>query len=107
MSSSSLVDGPVLALVEVRAAYGNRPALLEFFADAVQAARNFGGCLGVDILVRDDEPDEVTIVERWRSREHLLAYRSWRQESGTGSAGAGARFMAGPPEMTVYQIADA
>jgi quinol monooxygenase YgiN len=106
MSVKLSSDRPVVAIVEARARAGERASLLGFFADTVGAARGFEGCLGVDVLLSDDDADVVTLIERWASPAHLTAYRAWRQNSGTGAAGAGARFMTGPPTSRLFELTD-
>jgi quinol monooxygenase YgiN len=94
----------VVAIVKARAVVDQGAQLRDFFVTAVPAAQAFDGCVGIDVLLDANDEDCVTLVERWRSRGDLLAYREWRRQTGSGAAGAGAALMTCTPETVVYEV---
>jgi quinol monooxygenase YgiN len=66
--------------------------------------RAFAGCLGVEVLVDTKDPTRFVAVEQWESEEHDAAYRAWRAGDGQPTALAG--FLAAPPVLTKYTVAD-
>jgi quinol monooxygenase YgiN len=88
---------------------------LQLKADAVDTAhqvlhatlagtRAFPGCLGVTVLVDDQNPARVLIVERWESMDSDRAYRAWRATP-EGATELGA-VLGGRPELSHYTEAD-
>lgn len=55
------------------------------FQGILPDTRTFDGCLGVELLVSQDEPGHIVLVEKWESRAHHERYMSWRSESGSSS----------------------
>ena len=49
--------------------------------------RAFEGCLGVEVLVDQDDPAHVIFIERWESLEADAAYRVWRAGDGATELG--------------------
>jgi len=75
---------PVTVIVDVPV----KPELLEAtiakFHEVLPATRAFEGCLEVDLLQRQDDPNRVVLVEKWESRSDHELYMAWRKESKTG-----------------------
>lgn len=67
------------------------PAVLR---DILSDTRAFDGCLGVDVLVDNEDPAHFLVVEQWVSMEHDAAYRAWR--AGDGASGL-AELLTAPP----------
>jgi quinol monooxygenase YgiN len=53
-----------------------RAAYLEARVPILEHARQAPGCLDFSLSADPLDPGRVNVYERWRSREHLLAYRS-------------------------------
>jgi len=53
---------------------------LALLNEALVDTRAFAGNLGVDVLVSQDEPGLVRLIERWESREADNAYRAFRSQ---------------------------
>jgi quinol monooxygenase YgiN len=64
--------------------------------------RAFDGCLGVEVLIDNDDPTHIIAVEEWESEEHDAAYRAWR--AGDGQSGL-ASFLIAPPVLTKFTVA--
>ena len=62
------------------------------------------GCLGVTVLIDDNDPAHVVLVETWESPEADQAYRAWRATP-EGATELGS-IVAGPPKMAKYTVAD-
>ena len=46
--------------------------------ETLVATRKFPGCLDVTVLIDNDDPAHVVLLEKWESVDHDLAYRAWR-----------------------------
>ena len=68
--------------------------------------RAFDGCLGVDVLIDNDDPTHLIAVERWESEEHDAAYRAWRAGAGAGGPASLGAVLAAPPVLTKFTVAD-
>ena len=72
--------------------------------ETLEGTRAFPGCLGVTVLIDDNDPAHVVLVETWESIERDRAYRAWRATpEGATSLGS---IVAGPPKLTAYTVAD-
>ena len=65
--------------------------------------RAFDGCLGVEVLIDEDDPTRIVAVERWASAEHDAAYRAWRAGDGQTNLGA---FLAAAPVLSRFTATD-
>jgi quinol monooxygenase YgiN len=65
--------------------------------------RAFAGCLGVDVLIDNDDPTHLVAVERWASEEADAAYRAWRLGEGQTNL---ADYLAVPPVLTKFSFAE-
>jgi quinol monooxygenase YgiN len=63
-----------------------RPEMLDDFKASLPVilpdTRAREGCEWVTAHQNQDDPNEVTLVERWGSRAHYEAYLAWRVERG-------------------------
>jgi quinol monooxygenase YgiN len=96
---------PITALLELRVT----PEALDHGVHAEMHAilsdtRAFEGCLGVEVLIDAEDPMHFVAVERWASEEHDAAYRAWRAGDGQTNL---ASFLASPPVLTKFAVADA
>jgi quinol monooxygenase YgiN len=69
----------------------------------LEETRGFDGCLGVEVLIGDDETS-WTVVEHWQSEEHDNAYREFR--NGPGAITDLGPLLSAPPRLTTFAIAD-
>ena len=95
----------VKVLLEVKAKPGTGDDLLAVFREILPDTRAYDGCLGVDTLRGQDDPDVLVLVETWESRAHYEKYFAWRQESGlVGQLGEA---VAAPPSLRYFDETDA
>lgn len=69
-------------MLEFTAKPGTGAALAEGLKQALPATRHREGCESLQLTVNQDNPDNMTIVMLWRSREHYNTYRAWREANG-------------------------
>ena len=62
--------------------------------------RSYAGCNEVKVLVNQDDPANLILLEKWQTRADYEAYVAWRSEQGTmESLGA---LMATVPSIRYY-----
>jgi quinol monooxygenase YgiN len=66
--------------------------------------RAFPGCLGVTVLVDNDDPAHVVVYETWESIEHDRSYRAWRA-SPEGASEVGT-ILAAAPKLSLFTVAE-
>jgi quinol monooxygenase YgiN len=90
--------------ITVTLQFPTKPELSDAFYDKLVAAlpetRAYDGCLGVTTHRDLDDPSQVLLIEEWESREHQLAYRNWRAE--TGLLNALGPMLASEPVFSTY-----
>lgn len=69
-------------MLEFTAKKGFGADVLAALKAALPATRTKDGCLGLELTVNQDNPDNMVIVMRWKSRKHYEAVRAWREETG-------------------------
>ncbi len=52
--------------------------VLASLAENLPDTRAFDGCLSVVTVRKQDDPGNVTLIERWESQEHQQRYIAWR-----------------------------
>ena len=72
--------------------------------ETLVATREFPGCLGVTVLVDNDDPAHVVLLEKWESVDHDRAYRAWRATP-EGASGLG-EILAAAPKLTHFKTAE-
>ena len=70
--------------------------------DILAETRAFDGCLSVEVLVDNEDPGHLILVERWASVERDAAYREWRAGAGATQLGS---ILASPPLVSQFQTA--
>ena len=70
--------------------------------DILAGTRAFDGCLSVEVLVDNEDPAHLILVERWASVERDAAYREWRAGAGATQLGT---ILASPPLVSKFQTA--
>ena len=67
---------------------GTRDKVLAAAKPCIEATRKEQGCVFYDLNVSQTDPNLLTFVERWETREHLAAHartdhlKAWRAASG-------------------------
>lgn len=67
---------------------GTRDKVVAAAKPCIEATRKETGCIFYDLNVSQTDPNLLTFVERWQSREHLAAHaktdhiKTWRAASG-------------------------
>jgi quinol monooxygenase YgiN len=69
-------------MLEFTAKKGTGAALLEALRGALPITRAKDGCESLELTVNQDEPDNMLIVMRWKTRKHYETYRAWREANG-------------------------
>jgi quinol monooxygenase YgiN len=66
---------------------GTRDKVLAAAKPCIEATRKETGCIFYDLNISTDNPDLLTFVERWETRDHLTAHtktdhlKAWRAAS--------------------------
>jgi heme oxygenase (mycobilin-producing) len=71
---------PITVLARLSAKPGQGDALRAVLAEHLSDTRAFPGCSGLQVVSDLDDPDCVTLLEEWDTRETHQAYRAWRAE---------------------------
>jgi quinol monooxygenase YgiN len=81
-------------ILELTAKDGSYDELRKYFIDIISDTRSFQGCVSVDFVRNQDDPNQLVILEKWDTRKDYEAYFAWRQETGVldelGKMAAGA-----------------
>lgn len=70
--------------------------------EILAGTRAFAGCEGVDVLIDEQDPTHLILLERWESVEADAAYRHWRATDGATQLGT---LLAAAPTSASFQIA--
>lgn len=92
----------VIVTFEVQAKPEQRDALRAFMRRILPDTRAYQGCQGLDLLVDQDAPERLVVLETWESRAHYERYLAWREESGT-VAEVGP-MLAAPPTVRYFDL---
>lgn len=92
----------VIVTFEVQAKPDQREALREFMRRILPDTRAYQGCQGLDLLIDQDAPERLVVLEKWESRAHYERYLAWREESGT-VAKVGP-MLAAPPTVRYFDV---
>ncbi|HZZ48815.1 MAG TPA: antibiotic biosynthesis monooxygenase family protein [Pseudonocardia sp.] len=69
-------------ILELTAKDGTYDELRKMFIDIISDTRSYEGCVSVDFVRNQDEPNQMVILEKWDSRKSYEAYFAWRTETG-------------------------
>jgi heme oxygenase (mycobilin-producing) len=72
--------------------------------ETLVATRKFPGCLDVTVLVDDDDPAHVILLEKWESVDHDRAYRAWRATP--DGASDLRKVLTAAPKLTLFTTAE-
>lgn len=93
----------VTVLLDIHVATASLASAPSMLREILAGTRAFDGCLSVEVLVDNDDPGHLVLLERWASLEHDAAYRAWRAGAGATELGS---ILAGPPQLSKFQTAD-
>jgi quinol monooxygenase YgiN len=90
---------PVVAQLELRLQPEALEKAYQMLREILADTRAFEGCLGVDVLIDNQDPAHVIAHETWASLEHDAAYRAWRAGDGATELGT---VLAAAPTLTLF-----
>ena len=96
---------PVIVVLELKAKPGTGDNAVPFFKQILPDTRSYDGCISVEFIQNQDDPDTLIAYERWETREHYEKYFKWRTESGTLTPLG--PLVEGPPSIRYFNITDA
>lgn len=76
----------VKIIIDLQAKQGHGDALAQLFKELLPDTRSYDGCIEVGVFRDLDDPDRMSIVESFASREAYQRYFDWRVESGSLAA---------------------
>lgn len=96
---------PVTVLLKMTTKPGSGDELVELLEQILPDTRSFDGCLDLRVLRNLDDPDEITLLQKWEAREKHQAYSAWRAAVETGKRMA--HLLAEQPKAVCYaQLAE-
>jgi quinol monooxygenase YgiN len=64
----------------------SKPETIEELKSTFEAilpdTRSYDGCISVEVIINQDDPLNVILLEVWETREHQEKYIQWRAETG-------------------------
>ena len=75
------------------------------FAENLADTRAFEGCEAIEVVLNQDDPTDMVLIERWQTRGHYEKYLAWRTES--GFLDILGPLVAGPPDIRYFDTVDA
>jgi len=94
----------VAVTLELRCQAGKGGELVGALKTMLPDTRERPGAQKIEMVVDQDDPDHIIIYEIWGTKEDHQAYMAWRQER--GDLDALGNFVAAPPAITYFDIAD-
>ena len=95
----------VTVLLELKAKSGTGDAMVGVFKSILPDTRAYEGCISVDVLQNQDDPDTLVLVEVWEAKENHEKYMGWRAETGLVDQLMAA--VENPPSIRYFETADA
>lgn len=68
----------IVVISEIRVISGNSDELAELYRHRLGLADGAPGCLGVEILRSESDPNEFVVYTRWKSHSAYYVYRASR-----------------------------
>lgn len=93
----------VVVTLEAKSQPDKAGDLVEFLERILPDTRAYAGCLGLQLVVDQDDPTRMVVLERWETRKHYETYLQWREDSGTLAQVA--PLLAAPPAIRFHNIA--
>ena len=56
--------------------------LIKTFKKILVDTRNYEGCNEVELFQNQDNPDNLTLIQEWETRQNYETYFAWREEIG-------------------------
>ncbi len=94
----------IAVTLDLKVQPGKGGELTEILKSMLGDTRARHGAQRIEMVVNQDDPDHIVIYENWDSKEDHQAYMAWRQER--GDLDALGTFVASPPTVTYFEIAD-
>lgn len=69
-------------ILEITAKDGTYDDMRKFFIEILPDTRAFEGCVSVDFVRNQDNPNQLLIMEKWNTRQDYERYFAWRGETG-------------------------
>lgn len=93
-----------IVLLELQVAPQRLADFHDYYSEITPDTFAFDGCVGLELLTNQDKETDITIVERWASRQAYDAYLQWRTE--TGVMGRLAGMLTVPPSIRFFDPAN-
>jgi len=87
-------------ILEVQAKPENLDELKSTLEAILPDTRKYAGCVSVDVVVNQENPLNIILLEVWESREHQEKYFQWRAE--TGALDALGAMLSQPPNLRYF-----
>lgn len=94
----------IAVTLDLRVQSGKGGELVDVLKSMLGATRARQGAKSIELVVNQEDSDHVVIYEVWDTKADHEAYMAWRGERGDLDALSG--FVASPPTVTYYDIAD-
>jgi quinol monooxygenase YgiN len=69
-------------LLEFRAKEDCIEKMRDWFRKILPDTRGFSGCVSIQLVQNQEDPQNMVILEQWDSRQHYEKYLGWRTENG-------------------------
>jgi quinol monooxygenase YgiN len=69
---------PVTVILDMHYKPERIKEVLASLAENLPDTRAFDGCLSVQTVRKQEDPGNVSLIERWESKEHQQRYLAWR-----------------------------
>jgi len=94
-----------IVVLEVKAKPGTGDSLVALFKEILPDTRSYDGCISLDFIQNQDDPETLIAYEVWETREHYEKYFQWRVE--TGAIATLEPLIEGPPVIRYFNMTDA
>ena len=81
-AKTSLANGFVTVILELRARQGTGNDLVSTFKKVLPLTRESEGIISIELIQNQDDPDALVFIERWETRRHYEQYFAARKEAG-------------------------
>ena len=95
----------VTVILEVKAKPGTGDNLVSVFRQILPDTRSYDGCISLELIQNQDDPDVLIAYECWETREHYEKYFAWRKE--TGALDTLGSLLVDAPNIRYFNLTDA
>ena len=92
-------------ILEVKAKPGTGDNLVSVFRQILPDTRSYDGCISLELIQNQDDPDVLIAYECWETREHYEKYFAWRKE--TGALDTLGPLLVDAPNIRYFNLTDA